>query len=224
MSDVSGAPDVGAGAAPLALPTFAEAASERLSDLKRDGEFAGKYLGGSADARNQMKTLLTIAHGGVDEATAATLAESVKLVRIPSAAAAERQRQAAETAAAAGKVNIPFELASKLGPEETTTLANDAGAWLNSLQLPASIRQTVSGRISEMGPRVGRMSAEEQRAWVSEQDKMLAGAAGSPERAAQWRASAEKVLAGSKYAGALITRDAFIVRHLALAADAKKTK
>jgi hypothetical protein len=178
MTDATGAPDVGAGAggaAPLALPTYAEAAASRLSDLKRDGEFAGKYLSGSADARNQMKTLLTLAHGGgLDEATAATLADSVKLVRLPTAAAAERQRQAAEDTAAASKFHIPFELSSKLGPEGTSTLADDVGAWLTSLQLPASINRTVSSRITEMGPRVSKMSADEQRSWGEEQDKMLA--------------------------------------------------
>jgi hypothetical protein len=219
---VVGTPVAGA-APPVALETLTEAATNRLDALRNDPAFGAKRLAGDHAARNEHSTLLQILHGeGLDDAARSALAASIQLTPRPTLAAATRAKAEAQAAAAASAVKVPFDLASKLGPEGAATLAGDAGAWLDSLGLPSSIRQTVSNRITEMGPRVGKMSADEQREWTAKQDAMLLGSAhGDQAIVDKWHASAKKVLAGSKYAAALITRDSFIVRALALVGDAR---
>jgi hypothetical protein len=223
MTDTSGAPDAGAGVAPaVAMPSIAEAAASRLSDLKWDREFAGKYLGGSADAKNMMQTLLHLAHSNLDDATAATLADSVKLVRLPSAAVAERQREQAQARAEAATLKVPFDVASKHPPAEVAAATQNMSGWVASLELPPSIQRTVLDRISSEGPKIDAMSEPQRAAWLGEQERMLIAAAGSQEKAAAWFASARQVLKDSKHANSYISRDAFIIRNLALVADARK--
>jgi hypothetical protein len=213
-----------AGAAPaVALPTIAEAAASQLNDLKWDREFAGRYLGGSADAKNTMRTLLTLAHGtGLDDATAATLADSVKLVRLPSAAVAERQQRKAQAKTEAAALKVPWDVAAKFPPAEVAAATQNMSGWVASLELPSSIQRTVLDRISSEGPKLDAMSDGERATWLGEQERMLIAAAGSQEKAAAWFAGARQVLKDSKHANSYISRDAFIIRNLALVADARK--
>jgi hypothetical protein len=221
MSDVAGASAPGVAPVP-AMETIGEAASIRLSTLRSDPAFGAKRLAGDASAVNEFKTLMEIVHGGHDDAAKTSLASSIKLEPRPTLAAATRAREAAETTAAATRLNIPFEVASKLTPEERTNLTADIGAWANGLSLPASTIRTVLDRLSSEGPRVSAMSEADRSAWVQRQNSMLDGAAGSKEKADGWRAAAKTVLGNSKYAGSLVLNDAFIVRHLAMAAAASK--
>jgi hypothetical protein len=193
MSDISGA------AAPatdtpssLGVPSFAETANERLTSLKRDPEWTSKWAQGSASHRNELKSLLTLAHGGLSEADQTALATSIKLERTPSIAAGEKARAAAETAAAASMPVLPFQLASKLTPEQANDLRTDIGSWANGLNLPPSTQRVVLDRISSEGGKVSAMSPEDRAAWVQRQNTMLDRAAGSKEKADAWRADAAR--------------------------------
>jgi hypothetical protein len=204
------------------MPTFAETAAARISDLKRDPEFAGKYLAGGAGARNEMKTLLTLAHGIVDDATAATLADSIKLVRVPTAAAAERERQAAQEKADTATLKVNWGVSSSANPQELAAAKENMSGWVASMNLPPSTARTVLDRIGEQGPKIDAMDEAGRAAWLAEQRRVLLGAAGSEARLSEWVAGARKMLAGSKYANSYIAHDAWIVRHLAIAASARK--
>jgi hypothetical protein len=219
MSDVAGAPAPGAAPVP-AMETIGEAASIRLSTLRSDPAFGAKRLAGDASAVNEFKTLMEIVHGGHDDAAKTSLANSIKLEARPTLAAAARAKAEAETAAAANRVNIPHSVASTLTPEELSGLRDDIGGWMTGLNLPPSTARTVLARISEQGPRVSAMTPDDRAAWLADQERMLVGAAGSKERAAEWRASAEKLLKGTKYhlGNSMALSDAFVIRHLAIAA------
>jgi hypothetical protein len=229
MSDVAGAPtpapDAPSGPA-LGMPSFAETASERLTALKGDREFGARYLKGDADARNQMRTLLELAHGNLNEADQAALASSIKLERTPSIAAGEKARAAAEAQAAATTPNIPYAVTKDLTLQQQNDLRADISGWMSSLSLPPSTASTVLGRISSEGPKVSAMSPEDRAAWVARQDEMLnrSAGAGGKELADRWRADAAKLLGGSKYTAenSPILRDAYVVRHLAIAAANRK--
>jgi hypothetical protein len=227
MSDVAGAPtpapDAPAGPA-LGVPSFAESASAQLTALKGDREFGARYLKGDAGARNQMRTLLELAHGNLSEADQAALASSIKLERTPSIAAGEKARAAAEAQTAATTPNLPYAVTKDLTPQQQHDLRADIGSWMGSLQLPSSISQTVLSRISSEGPKIGAMSPEDRAVWVDRQNAMLDRAAGGKEIADQWRADAAKLLGGSKYntGNSPILFDAYIVRHLAIAAANRK--
>jgi hypothetical protein len=94
--------------------------------------------------------------------------------------------------------------------------------WVTSLNLPSSIQRTVLDRIASQGPRLDAMSEPERATWLREQERMLIAAAGSQEKAATWLASARQVLKDSKHANSYIAHDAFVIRNLALVADARK--
>jgi hypothetical protein len=223
VSDVAGAPAPAAAPAP-AMETVGEAASIRLSTLRSDPAFGARRLAGDAAAVNEFKTLMEIQHGGHDDAAKAALAASIDLKPRPTLAAATRARAEAETAAAATRVNIPFSVASTLTPEELNGLRDDIGGWMTGLNLPPSTARTVLSRISEQGPKVSAMTPADRAAWLADQERMLVGAAGSKELAAEWRAGAEKLLKGAKYnlGNSVALSDAFVIRHLAMAAAAAK--
>jgi hypothetical protein len=218
MSDVAGAP------AP-AMETIGEAATNRLEALRRDPEFGARRLAGDAGAVNEHRTLLHILHGeGLDDAARLALATSIQLAPRPTLAAAARAKAEADAAASATRLQLPFEVAGTLTPEERTNLATDVGAWAGGLNLPTSNTRIILDRISAEGARVAGMTDADRAAWLAKQEAMLVGAAGSKERAAEWRASAEKLLAGKKYnlKESPVLSDAFVIRHLAMAAAAKK--
>jgi hypothetical protein len=96
---------------------------------------------------------------------------------VPSLGAGEKARAAAQSAAEATTLAVPYSVAKTLTPQQQTDLRADIGGWDASLQLPPSISQTVLSRISSEGPKVSVMSPEDRAAWVAQQDKMLLGVA-----------------------------------------------
>jgi hypothetical protein len=221
MSDVGSA---AAAAPPVAMESIGDAAAGRLQALRSDPAFGAKRLGGDAAASNEFKTLMSIVHGEHDDATQAALAASIDLKPKPSLAAAERQQAADAAAAEAMRPNLGV-LSGKYSSEEISNLSNDIGQWLGGLKLPPTTNKTILDRISSEGPKVGAMTPDERSAWITQQRQVLEGAARSKEVADGWMAAARKLLEGSKYdlsGNAPVLFDAYVVRHLALAAAQRK--
>jgi hypothetical protein len=207
------------------MPTFAETAGERIAALKADKSWGSKYLDGDSSARNEMKTLLALAHGNLAEADQTRLAASIKLERIPSVAAGERQREAAQTAVAALSPHYNYGTKQEFGAAGVANIDKELREWSAGLGVPSSTERTVLQRVAETGEQTRKMTPEQFTSWRETQDRMLLGAAhGDPDLVAKWKADAAKVLSKGKFnfenSGTL--HDAFIIRTLALAGANRK--
>ena len=216
MSDITGAPAAGADAGPsLGLPSFTETASERLTSLKGDPEWGARYLKGDAGARNEMKTLLSLTQGNLSEADQATLAASIKLERVPSLAAGERQREATAAAADARVPQYSFKDRGDFGAG-LSNVTTELSAWTTEIGLPPSTAKLVTQAVIDSGVR--NMDQQTYATWKSKQDFMLLGAAHGDQAVVDgWRAAATKILARGKFnfENSAALHSAFAIRALA---------
>lgn len=227
MSDVSGAPapapDVGS-APVLALETIREAATDKIAALKRDPAFADAYLKGGSEQRNQMRTLLELAHGQRSEAERRELAQSIKLEPMRTLAAADRQREAATSAEDAIRPNYG-EYGRTLGAEGLADTHRDLSAWVKSTGLPETTSRHLLQHIADEGSKLMRMTGDEKTAWSQQQNKWLLGMAHGDQAVVDgWRTAAEKVVAGSafKLKDSLTLNSAYAISTLARAGKMKK--
>jgi hypothetical protein len=222
MSDIAGAaaPVAGGGdggpAAPtVAMESYADAATGRLAALKADRAFGARRLAKDAEATNLHATLMQLAYGERSEADQAALAESIGLLRRSTMAAAEKAQAAANAAAEVTRVTLPYEVAKGLTPEQSADLGARMAEWAGSLGLPPSTTRTVLDRITQMGPRLSRLSPEDHARWLDRQNVILDRLAKSKELADEWRATAKAVFNRSEFFSEMpVLQDAAIVRHL----------
>jgi hypothetical protein len=225
MTDVAATPvDTGTAAPALALESYTDAAVGCLETLRVDRAFGAKRLAKDAEAVNLHSTLMQIAHGGHDAAMNAQLAESIGLKPRATLAAAEKARAAAEAASEATRVELPYQLTSKLTPQEAVDLRSHMSTWAANLNLPQSTTRLILDRVASQGPSLAKMSPEAHQAWIDKQNAMIDKVAGSKEVADQWRAAARKLFDTTSFnhTSAPVLHDAFIVANLATAAGLRK--